>query len=804
MNVEKHAPGQPGIDPRWTSSAKSGVGTACNQTSTVWFTLSHGIINEVYHPHVDWACIRDMGLIVSDGGSFVSEEKRATHSEVRYLSDGVPAYHLINTCKDGRYRIEKKIIVEPKRNVVLQWTRFTPLKGALRDYRLYVLLAPHLGNQGADNSAWLGDYKGRPLLYAQHSDTALALASSVPWRARSVGYVGTSDGWQDIRQHGQLTTRYERAEQGNVALTGEIDLLANDGEFILALSLAGRPAAAGHHANASLLGEFSDQCATYIQQWQDWQARLEPLEDADFAPQLYRISTAVMQTHEAKHFPGAMIASLSIPWGASKGDHDLGGYHLVWSRDLVESVGGLIAAGAHSEARRVLHYLHATQNADGSWSQNMWLDGQEYWRGIQLDEIGFPILLTAQAWRAQTLSAADVAHMWPMIDRALRFLLQNGPCTGEDRWEEKPGYSPFTLAVVISALLAAAELADLQQQPDLARYLRETADIWNDTIEAWLYVSDTDLARAVGVDGYYIRLAPPDPTCAIPLSAALLPLNNYAGDRQQLAAAEMISPDALALVRFGLRAADDPRIRSTVKAIDAQLKLDTPKGPCWHRYTCDGYGEHRDGTAFDGTGIGRAWPLLTGERAHYEIACGNIAAARSLLHTLEEFAGAGGMLPEQIWDSADIPQHELYFACPSGSAMPLVWAHAEYIKLCRSLRAGKVFDMPPLTAQRYLVDQPACQHWMWRFSQRWPTMPSGRLLRIETHAAATLRWTSDGWQSWSDCDSTDTGMGIHVTDLPTAALAAGTHIEWTFHWTAADRWEGRNFSLVIGDYPARA
>ena len=143
-------------------------------------------------------------------------------------------------------------------------------------------------------------------------------------------------------------------------------------------------------------------------------------------------------------------------------------------------------------------------------------------------------------------------------------------------------------------------------------------------------------------------------------------------------AIHLVSPDALALVRFGVRAADDQRIRDTVKVIDAVLKMETPSGPVWHRYNGDGYGEHADGAPFDGTGIGRGWPLLTGERAHYELAAGRAEVATTLLGALERFANEGGLISEQVWDAADIPERELYFGRPSGSAMPLVWAHAEY------------------------------------------------------------------------------------------------------------------------------
>ena len=189
------APGGPGIPARWTSSAKTGVGTALSNNSHVWFTLSHGILNEIYYPRIDQACVRDMGLIVTDGADFFSEEKREAGHKVERLADGMPAFRLVNTCHDGRYRIEKQIVTDPHRDTVLQQVHFVAQKGALSNYHLHVLLAPHLGNQGAGNTAWVGGFEGAPLLFAQRKDNALALACSAPWSKRSVGYVGSSDGY---------------------------------------------------------------------------------------------------------------------------------------------------------------------------------------------------------------------------------------------------------------------------------------------------------------------------------------------------------------------------------------------------------------------------------------------------------------------------------------------------------------------------------------------------------------------------------------------------------------------------------
>ena len=793
-----HAPGWPGIPPRWTSSAKSGVGTSPNAASRVWFTLSHGILNEVYYPRLDQACIRDMGLIVTDGRDFFSEEKRQARSAASYPYDGVPLYRLTNLCVAGRYRIEKEIIADPHRDAVLQRILFSPTYGTLDDYHLYALLAPHLANCGWGNTAWIGEYKGVPMLFAQRENCALALASSAPWLKRSAGFVGYSDGWQDVRRNKTMTAEYARAENGNVALIGEVDVKLCAGSFVFALGFGQNPAEAGHRARSSLLDGFEPSRAAYVHGWQAWQKSLLSLDDDPVGGcNLYRVSTAVLRVHESKRLRGALIASLSVPWGFTKGDEDLGGYHLAWPRDLVESAGALLAAGAHAEMHHVLRYLQATQEADGHWAQNLWLDGTPYWNGIQMDETAFPILLVDLARREAAVRAEELSSLWPMMRSAANFLVRNGPVTQQDRWEEDAGYSPFTLAVVIAAFLAAAELADIMNEAGVAAFLRETADIYNDSIERWTYVSGTALAERVGVHGYYVRIAPPEECSAASPTQGFVPIKNRPPGETEAPAAHIVSPDALALVRFGLRSPDDPRMRDTVKVIDALLKVETPFGPGWHRYNGDGYGEHDDGGAFDGTGRGRLWPLLTGERAHYELAAGRRAEAERLLRTMACFANDGGMIPEQVWDATDIAERELFFGRPSGSATPLVWAHAEYIKLARSLRHGRVFDMPPQTFERYVAQKTTSTRALWRFNHKCRTIAAGCTLRIETLAPARIHWSGDDWRTAQDTDTQRSGLCVHYADLPTASLQAGTRVKFTFYWPEPVRWEGVDFEVDI-------
>ncbi len=786
-DTKQDAPGAPGIEPRWTSSAKSGVGTAAQPASQVWFTVSHGILDEIYCPEVDHACTRDMEFIVTDGRDFFSEEKRHTNHKVEYMGEGVPGFRMTNECKQGRYRIEKEIITDPRLDVVLLRTRFVVLKEG--ELFLYVLLAPHLGNGGANNTAWIGGMWGQQFLLAERGGDALALACSAPYLRCSAGYVGASDAWQDLQQHKRMEWTYSRASNGNVALAAQIDLAQCGGGFVLALGFDSSNVGAAHHARASLLDGFDSSYDEYLKGWQEWQKPLHhPAKGKDGRLDHYRISTAVLHTHQAKKFPGGIVASLSIPWGFAKGDEDRGGYHLVWVRDLAQVAGGLLAAGAALTAAQVLHFLSVTQEADGSWPQNMWVTGEGYWHGHQIDESAFPILLTASALREKLIDEAELQRLWPMVRKALCCIVQRGPATEQDRWEEVGGYSPYTIAVEIAALL---EAAGFSPEPEIVDYLRETADAWNDSIERWTYATGTELAKKNGVEGYYVRIAPQSNDGASPVEGRIQ-MKNVA-EETFVPAANIVSIDALALVRFGLRAADDPRMVNTVRVIDSLLKVETPNGPCWHRYNHDGYGEHADGSPFDGTGIGRAWPLLTGERAHYELAAGRKKEARRLMHAMEAFSSDGGMIPEQIWDSPDISERALFLGRPSGSGMPLVWAHAEYIKLSRSIRDGKVFDMPPASARRYLVEKKRAVFDSWRFTDKIHSLGKGRGLRIEVLAPATLHWSNDGWQTVHDTKTRDTGLGIHVIDFPATQLQAGRELVFTFRWDAEERWEGQDF-----------
>ncbi len=388
------APGAPGIPPTWSSSDKDAVGTS-HYSSRVWFTIGRGILNEVYWPHVDRPQIRDLGFIVADDAGFWSEVKRdATHT-VRHEAAGVPAITAVH--RHARYELTLRICADDHADVVRIEARLEDRRDpadpdrAAHPLRLYPLLAPHLGFGGLRGRAWVGTYKGRAMLFAQNGAWALALASDPGPVRQSVGYVGTSDGWQDFASNGRMTWAYARTDAGNVA--GISELALDGGVAQLVLAFGARPDEAGLEASAALVSPFQSAWDEYVGNWHGFVRTVVdppadlPQEDRD----LYMTSAAVLRTHQDRTLPGATVASLSIPWGNTR--NDVGGYHLVWSRDLVESAGAFVALGAEATARRTLAYLIASQEPDGHWPQNQWVDGDAYWTGMQLDEAAYPLLL---------------------------------------------------------------------------------------------------------------------------------------------------------------------------------------------------------------------------------------------------------------------------------------------------------------------------------------------------------------------------------------------------------------------------
>src|SRR4051794_37446415 len=784
-----HAPGAPGISPTWTSSAKDLVGCALGQ-ARLWFTIGFGIVNEVYYPRVDLPQIRDLGFIVAGSDGFWSEVKRNENYTLRPLAPGVPAVEIVH--QHPRYTLRLRVTPDPRRDVLVIECRLDPVPAdaAGGGLRLYVLVAPHLGATGCDNVARVERYRSRRILMAEQGPFGLALAA-VDQHQRdafgraSAGYVGSSDGWQDFARNGAMRWQYQTAGPGNVALMGELPR-----RCVLALGLGSSAEAAATLAISSLIQRFENVLQQKIADWERWLAGCAEhgVATLDLPQAISRqaaISAVVLRSHLDKTYPGAMVASLSVPWGHT--GNQLGGYHLVWPRDLVECAGAMLAFGAEPEARDTLRYLIATQNEDGHWNQNQWLGGSPYWQGVQLDETALPVLLATALEERDALRGTEVEDM---VRRALGYIARTGPSSGQDRWEENEGINAFTLAVCIAALVAGAMLLPTPE----CDWALALADFWNEQIEAWTTVGDTELARQYGIPGYYIRVAPPGIVTEAGASAAIMPIRNRGSDLE-LRGDQQIGTEFLQLVRFGLRRADDPLILGSLKLADALLRTDTPLGPVWHRYLGDGYGEHKDGGPFDGTGIGRGWPLLSGERGHYEIEAGNDPLPH--LAAMAAMASPGGMIPEQVWDTEPIPARFLYPGRASGSAMPLAWAHAEFVKLLVSRQINRPFDRPRAVWQRYRGRRPVAEHAFWWMHAPIGAMRAGARLAVALPFPAVVRWGRDGWQKIDNAASTDSNLGFHVTVLDTAALPPGSQVDFTWRHQDNGEWAGRDIAVMV-------
>ncbi len=753
--------------PNWCNGAKQMVGTTLGP-ARVWFTVGRGILNEVYYPRVDIPQVRDLGFIVADDAGFWIEVKDIDDCRIECAETGIPAVTVVH--RHPRFTLTQRIVPEPNRDVIL--IELT-LEGD-SSLQPYVLLAPHLGGTGGNNTAEVGMSHGRRVLYARQGPFGLALAAANAeqrdaFGACSAGYSGASDGWQDFHNNGRMRWAYPQAGPGNVALTGALPTHA-----VLALGLSSSAEAAATLAISALFQPFELIWRQQIEHWREWHSHCrlpQPATGVAALPKAIaaqvKTSAMVLRTHHDQTFRGALVASLSVPWGETAEERP--GYHLVWPRDLVECAGALLALGSEVEAREVLRYLMATQRKDGSWYQNQWLGGKPYWTGIQLDQVAFPVLLAGTLADRDALDGIEVTDM---VQRALGFLAGNGPVSPQDRWEENSGLNTFTLTVCIAALVSGSRFLDASSEA----FLLELADYWNVRLEDWTAVHDTKFATEHDVAGYYLRIMPAAALGDDAVLARIMPVKNRRVD-PGLSAEEQIGVDFLQLVRYGLRDPQDPLVRDTIKLADKLLRVDLPQGPCWYRYSGDGYGEHVDGQPFDGTGRGRLWPLLCGERGHYELLAGGDALA--LLNTMAALSGAGGMLPEQVWDSAALPERDLYPGRPTGSAMPLAWAHAEFIKLACSILEGRPVDRPEPLWARYHGKRPNAQVWYWTPQAPLHDIPVGVHPGICLSEPASIRWHYDA-QAAQALATTPLKIGVHVARLPRVPMAAQhLHVELT-------------------------
>ncbi|MGI8919275.1 MAG: glycoside hydrolase family 15 protein [Pyrinomonadaceae bacterium] len=681
------APGAPGLDAHWPSAAKNGFGTSHTLASKVWFTLNNGVLTEVFYPTLDVPNVQMLQFVfVSADGKRVETEAEDMEHELEVLDPAALTFRQISKGRRGDYTITKTYVTDPERSSILIDVQFHSAAKPLCFCRLYLYYDPSLNNSGMHDSGWID---GEWLVTSDADKTSALTVTKYVLDDSTSGYLGTSDGLTQLRRSGSVNP-YIRADKGNVVqmarLRFPLGLPRSSERFTVVLSFGRNQREAIANGQASVRKDFEVAKAEYSQGWHEYVKSL-PLVGEKYQPQ-FNMAAMVLKGLEDKTHRGAMIASPSNPWGggANANEPMVSGYHAVWSRDLYHVATAFLALGDRAAANRALDYLFKVQQKpDGSFPQNSWVDGRPIGGGLQMDQVALPLVLAYQ------LERTDRRTWLKHIKPAAELIVSKGPATEQERWEEKRGYSPSTIAAQIAGLVCAAHFASINNDKLTGNRYLKRADEWLRQLESWTATTNGSHLKS----SYYLRITEdPDPN-----DGDKIEINSGGGVYDER---EIVDAGFLELVRLGIKPADDPLIVRTLNVIDKLIKAETPGGPGWYRYNHDAYGETANGGKYDGrTGIGRLWTLLTGERGEYDIANGSLSAARTKLNAMMSFANDGLMIPEQVWDRRESPRAELQFGKGTGSATPLAWSMAQFIRLSVNIKSKHNVETPRIVAERY-------------------------------------------------------------------------------------------------------
>jgi glucoamylase len=744
------APGGPGAPPMWGPGRKLAFGTAPGPRSKVWFTLADGGLSEVLYPTLDRIVLHELRFFASARGAPPVDDATDGQHTITWLAPGIPAFTVQSTHHE--YRLTKEFVTDPDENAVVISGAFTP---ELPDVRLYLQASLHWTPGTEGNFSEILDTHP-PALLMRQQDVWVCIVG--PFSRATTGYFRSSDVHVELHDtEGHITNFYDRAGPGNVAVGAELGV--SSGSFQLAIGFGHSRGDAEEVARQALQKGAGTLRAEFARRWRaqpDLPLGLVKVSGDDGA--LARASLTVLRCLEDKSYAGAFIASPGAPWGENNhdGNHV---YNKVWPRDLCRIATALLDAGDSDAALRAFRHLESRQRPDGAWQQNWAVDGTPHWTSVELDQVALAILL---AWRLGVAGCLDHDPYPVMVRSAAQFLIREGPLTQLDRWEDLGGLSPSTLAACIAALIAAAEFAGDAGEHVAAAHLRAIADYWNDRVETWCSTAS----------GQYLRLA---------------------GDPDHRPTEGAIAPEFLELVRYGLRRPKDDRILKSLESVDAKLKKTLPGGPSWRRYAGDRYGEHDDGSPWNGEGRGRLWPVLTAERIRHFFAMGLPAA--ELVRTFESFAGPGLMLPEQLWDGPDIPRRGLLTGKATGSAAPLGWAHAEYLQLLAMVALAGFPDLVLPARRRYTEVPPHEPAFIWSHRHQITRVAAGRRFKVQLPRPGSVHYSTDDWNTHFDIDAVDTTLGVWVAEVPAHKLSSGTTFVWTAHYGTG--WEGVNYSVTV-------
>ena len=761
------APGAPGKASTWAYSGKTGIGTSyetysqgayqdsgsSGTISKVWFSIAQGVLTETMYGLIHQAQLQEAQLFIQ-GENFLDEEKKDTVSNISYLktdSKGRPlslAYKILNRDIDNQYEIEKHIFTDPDSQALMMRVKIH----AVQKITAYLFVNPAINNTGSNDSAAYANNSWT----ASEGDTSMTLVARGEVTGQSTGFEGVSDGITELKQTGKIQQHYTTTDnqKGNVAFTLELKTLAagETAEWDFVLGFGKTPQQSLQTASESLAKGYDKLLAAYNGDgeaigWSDYLAGLHQLESlsntATDDGKLLFTSAMVLKAQEDKTHSGALIASLSNPWGDVKSaEKSATGYKAVWPRDFYQVAMAMLALGDTESPRVAFEYLQQVQannstpgyqGTPGWFLQKTHVDGEIEWVGVQLDQTAMPIMLGWRLWKEKILSDAEVVAWYnKMLKPAADFLVKGGnvkldwnsstitpPYTQQERWEEQAGFSPSTTAAIITGLVAAADIAELVQDTDAANNFRSTADNYSNQIQSLMFTTQGSL----GNGRYFLRIN----------------ANQNPNDRGRLDdrngqiiadESQVIDGGFLELVRYGVRSSQDDLILETLNEYDDQSLADPlrvkyefsfpgvdGKFPGWRRYGLDGYGEDTESglsyAAINDTNSanqrGRVWPIFTGERGHYELELAksknqldNLALRNTYVKAMELFANQGMMLPEQVWDGVGNNSVYAYqMGEGTNSATPLAWSHAEYIKLLRSITDGNTWDKNASTEKRY-------------------------------------------------------------------------------------------------------
>ena len=678
----------PGANATWGEPHIQGFGDAVGAASKLWYEVGDGQLGNVYYPQLDNPDTFGLQYYVSDGSTFTDNEVANTSHAIALADPKSLEWQQTNTATSGKYTITKTYVADPARSVLLVKTTFTNLSsGALA---LYAQYSPALNNDGMGNSG--GTDSASNDLTATNGTVSSAMAASTGFTATSTGYAGTSsDGASILASAHSLSTSYTGvASAGHITQTAQIPVAASGSTtFTLALAFDTSTSAAVSDASASLGAGFAATETSFQSGWHTWMSGLNaaPASVTGNAKllQQYYVSVMELKADEDKTYVGGFVASPNLPWGSSISANSAGqhGYHLVWTRDEFQMASALLAAGDTADATDALTYLlNYEETSSGYVKQNSWLNGNQVWGGTQEDEVAFPIILAYQ------LGKTDSAT-WAKVQLLANYIVGNGPYTGQERWEENGGYSPSTMAAEIAGLVCAASIATANGNSSLASSYLAKADAMRTAVDTDTYTT----SGPIGNGSYYIRIAPN----ANPNASDSIGISNGGGSYDQRA---VVDQGFLELSRLGVKPAGSTQITNSLAAVDATIRTNiSGVGSYFNRYNHDGYGETSSGGDYTGAGVGRPWPVLSGERGEYDVQVGNTADAASMLGSMANAANAGYQISEQIWLTASA--NGFTQGQPDNSSTPLMWAMAQYARLAVDISAGKTVETPAVVCQRY-------------------------------------------------------------------------------------------------------